>query len=94
MKLRYSSVLPAWYDAAEIPFWFKKPAIWSAVLLCVANKRIEVRFLYESDFKSVINALVLLLSLVIESCKFRRDRSGWVIKCSGYYMSKSSQICF
>ena len=45
VKLLCSSVLPAWYEADEIPFWLRKPAIWSVVLRAVANKRMEVRFL-------------------------------------------------
>lgn len=59
-----------------MPFWLRKAAVWSAVRLVVPNSRIEVRFLKDSDFRSVMRAFVLLESRVIDSCKLRRDKSG------------------
>lgn len=54
--------------------------MWSAVRLYVANKRIDVSGLKDSDLRSVMRALVFSLSRVIDSCKFKRDKSGCVIK--------------
>ena len=58
--------------------------MWSAVRLYVANKRIDVSGLKDSDLRSVMRALVFSLSRVIDSCKFKRDKSGCVIKWPGY----------
>ena len=45
------------------------------VRLVVANNKMEVKRLKESDFRRVIKLLVLSESLVIDSCKFSLERS-------------------
>ena len=87
-----SSVLPAWYDAARIPFWFKSLARSSVVLRCVAKISIDVSGLKAWDLKRDKRAVVFSPSLVIESYRLRRDKSLWVTICSGYLTSNISQI--
>ena len=66
-----------------MPFWFKTCASRSQVLLWVAKMRMLSSFLKESERRSESKALYFSWSLVMDSCKFKRDRSGWVMMCSG-----------
>ena len=83
---------PAWYALALKPCWLRMEANYSVVLLCVAKIKIEFNFWKNGDRRSVSSAGCLLLSRVMESWRFMRDRSHWVTMWPGYFMSKIEQI--